>query len=158
MVSLREWQPPTAARFWLAVEQKEESNYLTKEKATSTWLLLLFIGEIMRVYSKLKQNWEFHRAYNRGVSLVLPECVMYVVKGKKNALRLGITAGKKIGTAVSRNRAKRVITAAFDICAPHIPSGYDCVVVARTRILNTKSNVVAANMMRQLKKQELWVE
>lgn len=83
---------------------------------------------------------------------------MYVVKGKKNALRLGITAGKKIGTAVSRNRAKRVVTAAFDECAPHIPLGYDCVVVARTRILNTKSNVVAANMMRQLKKQELWVE
>lgn len=83
---------------------------------------------------------------------------MYVVKGKKNALRFGITAGKKIGTAVSRNRAKRVVTAAFDECAPHIPLGYDCVVVARTRILNTKSNVVAANMMRQLKKQELWVE
>lgn len=112
----------------------------------------------MRAYTKLKQNWEFHRAYKRGVSLVLPECVLYAVKGKKDSLRLGITAGKKIGTAVSRNRAKRVITAAFDACAPHIPSGYDFVVVARTRIVNTKSNVVAANMMRQLKKQELWVE
>ncbi len=112
----------------------------------------------MRVYSKLKQNWEFHRAYNRGVSIVLPECVLYVAKGRRDTLRLGITAGKKIGTAVSRNRAKRVITAAFDQCAPHIPTGHDCVVVARTRILSTKSNVVAANMMRQLKKQNLWVE
>ncbi len=112
----------------------------------------------MRAYTKLKQNWEFHRAYNRGISLVLPECVLYVVKGKKNALRLGITAGKKIGTAVSRNRAKRVITAAFDECAPHIPTGHDCVIVARTRILSTKSNIVAANMMRQLKRENLWVE
>ena len=122
------------------------------------WLLLLFIGEIMRAYTKLKQNWEFHRAYKRGAVLVLPECVLYVVKGKKDLLRLGITAGKKIGTAVSRNRAKRVITAAFDVCAPHIPLGYDFVVVARTRIVSTKSNVVAANMMRQLKKEKLWVE
>ena len=121
------------------------------------WLLLLF-GENMRVYSKLKQNWEFHRAYNRGVSLVAPEFVLYVCKGKKGALRLGITAGKKLGTAVSRNRAKRVITAAFDACATHIPLGYDCVAVARTRILNTKSNVVAANMERQLRKENLWVE
>lgn len=112
----------------------------------------------MRVYRKLKQNWEFHRAYNRGVALVAPEYVLYVCKGKKGELRLGITAGKKIGTAVSRNRAKRVITAAFDQCAPHIPTGHDCVVVARTRILSTKSNVVAANMMQQLKKQDLWVE
>ena len=122
------------------------------------WLLLLLFGEIMRVYTKLKQNWEFHRAYNRGISLVAPEFVLYVCKGKKGVLRLGITAGKKIGTAVNRNRAKRVITAAFDICAPHIPAGYDCVVVARTRILNTKSNVVVANMARQLKKENLWVE
>ena len=112
----------------------------------------------MRAYKKLKQNWEFHRAYNRGVSLVLPECVLYVVKGKKGEVRLGITAGKKIGTAVYRNRAKRIITAAFDVCAPHIPLGYDCVVVARARILDTKSNVVAQNLSKQLKKENLWVE
>ena len=112
----------------------------------------------MRAYTKLKQKWEFHRAYKRGVAFVAPEYVLYVVKGKKDELRLGITAGKKIGTAVSRNRAKRIITAAFDECAPHIPTGHDFVVVARTRILNTKSNIVAANMARQLKKQKLWVE
>ena len=87
-----------------------------------------------------------------------PSHVLYVCKGKKNELRLGITAGKKIGTAVSRNRAKRVITAAFDACASHIPTGYDCVVVARTRILNTKSNIVAASLERQLKQEKLWVE
>ena len=112
----------------------------------------------MRAYTKIKQNWEFHRAYNRGVSLVSPNYVLYVCKGKKNQLRLGITAGKKIGTAVNRNRAKRVITAAFDACAAHIPTGYDCVVVARTRILNTKSNVVADSFEQQLRKENLWVE
>ena len=41
MVSLKEWLQPMVVKFWLAVEQKEESNYLTKEKATSMWLLLL---------------------------------------------------------------------------------------------------------------------
>ena len=122
------------------------------------WLLLLCIGEIMRAYTKLKQNWEFHRAYKRGVAYVSPQFVLYIVKGKKGEVRLGITAGKKIGTAVARNRAKRVITAAFDMCAPRIPTGYDFVVVARTRILDTKSNVIAANMRRHLEKADLWVE
>lgn len=112
----------------------------------------------MRAYVKLKQNWEFHRAYSRGVSMVAPSFVLYAVKGKKGAVRLGITAGKKIGTAVSRNRAKRVITAAFDACAPHVPTGYDFVVVARTRILNVKSNEVAAAFEKRLKKEDLWVE
>lgn len=122
------------------------------------WLLLLLFGEIMNAYTKLKQNWEFHRAYNRGTALVAPSYVLYVVKGKKGQLRLGITAGKKIGTAVSRNRAKRVITAAFNACTSHLPLGYDFVVVARTRILDTKSNTVAADFKRQLQKENLWVE
>ena len=112
----------------------------------------------MRPYVKLKQNWEFHRAYNRGTACVAPEFVLYVCKGKKGEKRLGITAGKKIGSAVSRNRAKRVITAAYDECVAHIPEGYDCVVVARTKILTTKSNLVAASMQRLLKREDLWVE
>lgn len=112
----------------------------------------------MKVFQKLKQNWEFRRAYNRGVSLVAPTHVLYVCRGKKNELRLGITAGKKIGTAVCRNRAKRVITAAFSACAPHIPVGYDCVIVARTKILKVKSQEVAALIERQLKQENLWVE
>lgn len=112
----------------------------------------------MRVYTKLKQNWEFHRAYKRGVSCVAPAFVIYVCKGKKGELRLGITVSKKIGTAVNRNRAKRVITAAFDRCVAHIPLGYDFVIVARTRIIDTKSNLIADDIERQLKKLDLWVE
>lgn len=119
---------------------------------------MVIIGEIMKAYTKLKQNWEFHRAYNRGIALVAPEFVLYVCKGKKECLRLGITAGKKIGTAVNRNRAKRVITAAFDTCTPYIPLGYDFVVVARTRILNTKSNKIALKFEKLLRKENLWVE
>lgn len=121
------------------------------------WLLLLF-GRIMKAYTKLKQNWEFHRAYNRGTASVAPSHVLYAVKGKKGQLRLGITAGKKIGTAVNRNRAKRVITAAFNSCVPHLPLGYDFVVVARTRILNVKSTDVAELFKRQLQNENLWVE
>ncbi len=112
----------------------------------------------MRKWRKLKQNWEFRRAYNRGAALVASTHVLYICKGKKNEVRLGITSGKKIGNAVSRNRAKRVITAAFDECAEHIAPGYDCVIVARTKILKQKSNTVADCIKRQLKQENLWVE
>ena len=112
----------------------------------------------MNAYQKLKQNWEFRRAYNRGVSCVSPAFVLYAVKGKKNTVRLGITVGKKIGTAVKRNRAKRVVTAAFNACIPHIAAGYDYIIVARTRILGTKSTDVAYTLQKQLKQQNLWIE
>ncbi len=112
----------------------------------------------MRKFEKLKQNWEFRRAYTRGTAFVAPSFVMYVCKGKNSHTRLGITAGKKIGTAVYRNRAKRVITAAFSEVVSHIPQGYDFVIVARTRILSVKSTQVAATIEKQLKSKELWIE
>ena len=101
----------------------------------------------MKRYDKLKQNWEFRRLYNRGKCLSAPAFIVYFAKGKAGRVRLGITAGKKIGTAVKRNRAKRVVTAAFDSVSPHIKKGYDFVIVARGRIVSLKSNAVANMLM-----------
>lgn len=55
---------------------------------------------------------------------------------------MGITAGKKVGSAVDRNRAKRVIIAAFRQLLPYVSGGYDFVFVARTRTSKVKSTVV----------------
>ena len=94
---------------------------------------------------KLKENYSFRRAYKKGKSFVWPVFVIYVVKARKG-IRLGIAAGKKLGGAVKRNRAKRVITAAFRECLPLITAGYDFVIVARTTILDIKSTDAAASM------------
>lgn len=96
----------------------------------------------MKREDKLKQNWEFRRLYSRGKCVATPAFVLYFIKGKSGRVRLGITAGKKIGCAVKRNRAKRVITAAFDACLPEIKTGYDFCVVARGRILSLTSTQV----------------
>ncbi len=104
----------------------------------------------MKNLVKIKENYEFRRAYQRGKALVTPYAVVYVYKNNYNNIRLGITAGKKIGKAVSRNRAKRVITAAFRNLLPLIPQGYDYVIVARVRILTVKSTVVEGKFKKVL--------
>jgi len=91
---------------------------------------------------KIKENYEFRRAYSRGKALVTPYAVIYLYKNRSNNIRLGITTGKKIGKAVQRNRAKRVITAAFKEVLPNLAFGYDFVIVARVRILTVKSTVL----------------
>ena len=78
----------------------------------------------------LKENKDFHRLYNKGKSQISPVLVTYILKNRNDNLRYGITTGKKIGNAVKRNRARRVIRAAFKECAPHLKSGYDIVFVA----------------------------
>lgn len=107
---------------------------------------------------KLKENRDFRRAYARGKSYVSPYTAVYVNKNRAHAVRLGITTGKKIGNAVSRNRAKRVITAAFRTCLARIRPGYDIVIVARTRILAAKSTEVAAALQKQLKAAGIWTD
>ena len=81
--------------------------------------------------------------------------VVYALKNRSGDIRLGLTVSKKIGGAVSRNRAKRVLTAAFRECAPRIKSGYDFVLTARTRILSVKSTDIAAKLMTYLQKADL---
>lgn len=105
----------------------------------------------MQQFEKIKDNRNFRRLYHRGKSYVAPSFVLYTGKGAKDKVRLGITVTKKIGSAVKRNRAKRVITAAFRAVAADIVSGNDFVIVARTRILETKSDAVADILRKQLK-------
>ena len=109
----------------------------------------------MKSIIKLKENYSFRRAYKKGRSYVSPYFVISVTKNRRG-IRLGITAGKKLCCAVKRNRAKRVITAAFRECLPHIKEGYDFVIVARTRILNIKSTAAAASMRSLLNSAGVW--
>ena len=104
----------------------------------------------MEKLEKIKEGYIFRRAYKKGKSFVSPYVVVYLLKNRRNNIRLGITAGKKIGKAVARNRAKRVITAAFRQISPQIPMGYDYVIVARTRILTVKSSIVAEYILKLL--------
>ena len=100
---------------------------------------------------KVKENREFRRAYNKAASYVSPFVVVYVMKNRNKGIRLGITTGKKIGKAVSRNRAKRLITAAFSENLPFLTGNYDIIVVARPRILTVKSTVVAESLFKLFK-------
>ena len=94
----------------------------------------------------LKLNKEFKRAYYRGKNKACPYFVCYLVKNRKEGLRYGITASKKLGNAVMRNRARRIIRAAFFSICDQFPGNYDLVIVAREKVLRLKSHEAAAVM------------
>lgn len=104
----------------------------------------------MNCFIKLKSNPDFRRIYGRGKSFVAPEIVTYIIPTKREICRIGITTAKKLGCAVERNRARRVITAAFRDCLPEITKGCDIVFVARRRILKRKSTEVAKVILEHL--------
>jgi len=97
----------------------------------------------------VKKNHEFQRAYKKGKALVTRDLVIYVFKNKQsNLCRYGITTSKKIGNAVTRNRARRVIREAFRAVEPSIRPGYDFVFVARGRTARQKSTQIE-NLLRE---------
>ena len=88
----------------------------------------------------LTQNRDFLRLYKRGRSLVTPSLVVYITKNKLKINRLGITTSKKIGKAVQRNRARRIIKEAYRATEPLIQTGFDFVFVARGKTVSLKTN------------------
>jgi ribonuclease P protein component len=102
--------------------------------------------------SKLNLNKDFRRLYGRGKNFVHPLLVTYVMKNKRGEVRYGITAGKKVGCAVMRNRARRVIQAAFVECLKSVDcDGADIVFVARSRTPFCKSQDVMNAMLQHFK-------
>ena len=63
-----------------------------------------FLVEFMK-YRVLNKNREFTRLYARGKSYVHPHLVLYVAKNRLGVTRVGLTATKKVGGAVQRNRS-----------------------------------------------------
>ena len=82
-------------------------------------------------YRPIRRNSEYGRVYARGKSYVNPALVLYVLKTRGKKTRVGLTATKKIGHAVQRNRARRVMKAAIDEHLDYNIGGYDLVFVAR---------------------------
>lgn len=106
----------------------------------------------MARYTALNRNGDFVRAYKRGRSEVHPLLVTYLQRNRNGDSRIGITATKKVGGAVQRNRAKRLIRAAYaDLLFP-IPCGWDAVFVARSRTPRASMQQVRDAMRRQLDK------
>lgn len=69
--------------------------------------------------------------------------VIYVRRNNKPYNMLGITAGKKVGNAVARNRAKRVIRQAYRENELIMPIGIDMIIVARASAAKIKSSVLS---------------
>lgn len=87
----------------------------------------------------LNDNKDFVSLYKKGRFTASKYSVIYVRPNGRPFNRLGITASKKVGNAVCRNRAKRLIRLAYRSAEIRLPVGIDIVIVARSSLCNIKS-------------------
>jgi ribonuclease P protein component len=103
-------------------------------------------GIIMLYTEILNDNRDFLHLYKKGRYIASKYSVIYVKPNGRPFNRLGITAGKKVGNAVCRNRAKRLIRLAYRQSELALPVGIDIVIVARSAICTIRSDEFCSYM------------
>jgi ribonuclease P protein component len=79
---------------------------------------------------RLRRSSDIRRALRTGASRSSGRVVLYVAPGEGPSRAAWIT-GKRVGSAVARNRARRLLREAWIALAPVVRGGYDLVMVAR---------------------------
>jgi ribonuclease P protein component len=115
-------------------------------------------------YRPLNENHLFGKIYQKGKKYVGTYIVVYVLPDysaerlkkmnpdKIKVNRVGITVSKKIGCAVKRNRARRIIREAYRLtdAAKDIKRGFLVVIVSREAAVGVKTADITAELNKAL--------
>jgi ribonuclease P protein component len=87
--------------------------------------------------SRVRRRGEYQRVFNTGLRVQSRFFTLVMAVSSRPGLRLGIVASRKLGNAVRRNRAKRLIREVFRHAPPlPAPSGVDLVVIPRRELFD----------------------
>lgn len=113
------------------------------------------MGEYSKRFFSIKNDREFKFLFRKGTTCVSYAFVCYFKENKRRKNRCGIVTGKKIGNAVARNRARRIIREAFRIFEHDLrimtDKRYDFIFVARNGTAPLKSQKILRIMNTKLK-------
>lgn len=103
----------------------------------------------------VKENYEFRRIYRKGKSAVSPQLVIYCQRNRRGHSRLGVSVSTKLGCAVVRNRVRRRIREIYRLNKAKMLPGYDLIVVARVRAVETDYQKLDRAYLRLLEQLDL---
>lgn len=121
-------------------------------------------------FPAIKEHHLYNKAYRQGKHFFGRYICVYVLKDTHAKLlqkshpqrlivnRFGISVSKKVGGAVKRNRAKRIIRAAYAALEDKLKTGYLIVVSAKPEIEGKKSTEIESEMRYAIKKLDMFAE
>jgi ribonuclease P protein component len=104
---------------------------------------------------RLRHTRDVRRVFDEGRSWKHPLLVLIAYPNTQDTIRVGVTASRRVGGAVARSRAKRLMREAARSLYSQINDGWDVMLVARAGILKVKTPQVEAALASLLKQAEL---
>jgi ribonuclease P protein component len=103
-----------------------------------------------RPSERVRRRVEYQQIYDRGVRTHGRYLTMFTLSNNLPVGRLGIAATKKLGGAVERNRAKRLIREVFR--RNKLAPGFDIVVIPKRELLDASLTVLEAEYRKLLER------
>jgi len=102
----------------------------------------------------LRSRRDFDRLYKRGRSVADRYVILFFIPNGCPSNRKAFLASKKVGGAVARNRARRLMRESLRLMAKDemLKGGYDLLFIARNTIGGRKRQEVEASMKNALKR------
>ena len=107
---------------------------------------------------RLTRSTDFKRVKQTGKSFAHPLLVLIRKPNPDGNLRIGITAGRAVGNAVLRNRAKRRMRASLNSILTKLQPGWDLVFLARKPISNASYLELLAAEKQLLNRAGVYIE
>jgi ribonuclease P protein component len=96
-----------------------------------------------RPHERIRRRPEYQQVYERGARIHSRYTTVFLLSNGTAVGRLGIAATRKLGGAVERNRAKRLIREVFR--RNKIAPGYDVVVIPKRDLLDASLSALEAD-------------
>lgn len=110
----------------------------------------------MRKSYRVKSEKDFSLVFHQGDSKANRQFVVYSIEKEQKHFRVGLSVGKKIGNAVTRNRVKRLMRQALTDLKPYIKSNVDFIIIARKPTKAMSQDQVKASLIHVMRLQGLF--
>lgn len=105
---------------------------------------------------RLTRSEDFKRVRRSGKSYAHPLVVLIVQTHEQPRLKIGVAAGRTVGTAVHRNRAKRLLREAMRTLIPNIASSLDLILIARPGLVTATLEETRQALLNLLRRAQIY--
>lgn len=100
---------------------------------------------------RLRRRADYRTVYDRGRRVPGRHVVVFVLPRERGFPRLGITATRRVGSAVRRNRARRLVREAFRLHQHELPA-WDIVVNVKPSATGCHYDEIERDLLRALRR------